>query len=115
MVDEQRQVVKGPLKGRPRADPVVAALYATSGNMCGYSDPDTGYGCEQVIYKAGFESVMAEIAHIVGLNPTSCRYRDDLTAHECQEKAVVNWASNRVRARLAEAASRNSPPSLRIP
>lgn len=70
---------------------MVVALYVTSGNMCGYSAPNTGYGCEQVIYKTGFESVMAEIAHIVGLNPRSCRYRDDLTAQErnCNENLIL--------------------------
>ena len=66
--------MKGPSGRRPQGDSVTKALFAMSGNVCAFADPDRGLGCEQRLADPAWESVQAIICHIHGWSPGGPRY-----------------------------------------
>lgn len=66
--------MKGPIGRRPNADAVVKLLFALSGNVCAFSDPERGLGCEQRLADPSWDSVQAVICHIHGWSPGGPRY-----------------------------------------
>src|SRR4051794_19792218 len=59
-------------------DTVVKTLFALSGNVCSFSDPDTTIGCERELTNPGWKRVRARICHIHGKEPSSERYDSSL-------------------------------------
>ncbi len=60
----------------------IKTLFALSGNVCGWNDPETQIGCEHALTDPSWEQVRAEICHIRGLRPTSTRYDPEMNDEE---------------------------------
>src|SRR3984957_2457586 len=71
--------------GRPN-DPTIKTLFAVSGNVCAFRDPEGRLpACEEHLTDPEWKSVKARICHIAGRRPDSARHveamTDDQRAH----------------------------------
>lgn len=70
------------------SETVTKTLFALSANVCAFSDPETGRGCEERLTDPSWSRVLARICHIRGCRPGSARY--DSTMTPSQRNAFEN-------------------------
>ena len=60
----------------------IKTLFALSGNLCAWSDPETRVGCELTLADPAWSQVRAEICHIRGRRPGSQRFESAMTPED---------------------------------